>query len=444
MIHVLGLRPNSTPVSKHFHSAKPVVEQLTAVPRTKRRAGRRSILRLAFGALTPKEDRSIPELFSLINRGPLNSKWIFPDAGFITSPMHPRFWTLGRERRIGFSEMTIAELSGWFSFPMHNDYLHMWLPRAVTRCQAEPISEGGCYRVASVLGTVGSALAPFSIAIADKSSFKQFGYDYYVKLLSLRKKLGVVVARELRTSLGRDPTDEQLKQHLHNKYHPRIATIAFKGWKDQLKRNYLADEELVVTAALTAILSGTETLILTWDTDVFDQFAKLMELLAQDYICFRFSECHFHNPEGYPLFPLDISADSSDDFPFVGNSIKHAVFAYQDGEGLPPYAFTPVHAYCVLLGNHHLAPKISTAAFCLEAEMADLLRIKGATDGKNTARFPGQNIIAGSATGNRGFGTLMVLGEEKHVSYENVIVSWSDLQRALKSDPPVIRKRSLL
>jgi hypothetical protein len=112
------------PIAKHFHSAKPVWEKVAVNPQVNRRPpGLRPMLRLSFGALTPKEDRSIPELFNLIARGPLNSQWIFPDASFIRKPMHPRFWALGRVRHIAFPEIIIAELSAWLSNAMDNAYL---------------------------------------------------------------------------------------------------------------------------------------------------------------------------------------------------------------------------------------------------------------------------------------------------------------------------------
>jgi hypothetical protein len=53
------------------------------------------MLRLSFGAITPKEDRCIPELNRMIARGQLSARFLFPDTGFITTAMYPEFWTLG-------------------------------------------------------------------------------------------------------------------------------------------------------------------------------------------------------------------------------------------------------------------------------------------------------------------------------------------------------------
>ena len=80
--------PNATPVAKHFRSAKPLFEKVSLLAQGNRRPTLRPMLRLSFGALTPKENRSIPELFDLIEHGSLNSRWVFPDTGFITNPPH--------------------------------------------------------------------------------------------------------------------------------------------------------------------------------------------------------------------------------------------------------------------------------------------------------------------------------------------------------------------
>jgi hypothetical protein len=442
MVYILGRKPNYTPIAKHFKSATPISERFIANPAGNRRPpGPCRMMRLSFGALTAKEDRSIHDLYNLIARGPLNSTFVFPDTGFITNAIHPGFWTLGAGRHIAFPEMTIAELSGWSSYPMHNAYLHSWLPRALRQCAASPIQTGSLYRVHNVLGAIGYDLVPFSVAIADKGRFRPYGYDYYVNLLSLRKRLGLVVFRELQNKLGRAPTEQELKQHLNNKYHPSAANIAFKGWKDQGKRNYLADEELVVTAVLTAIVIGKETLVLTWDTDVFDQFTKLVQTLSSNYTCFRVSEVHFHNPEDCPMWPMEIQQDPNVEIGFEGKTIHHVVLPESEKDQLWPQSFTPVHAYCVLLGNNCVEPKVSIAAFCLETEMTWMLEAKGVTGGKNTVHFPGRNMAVGTSLSDDKIHILFILGKERYVNYESINVSWIDLQHVLKPDPLIIRRR---
>src|SRR5262249_30451890 len=152
-----------------------------------------------------------------------------------------------------------------------------------------------------------NCLLPFTVSVADRTRLLKYGYEYYVNFLSLRKRLGLAVFRELQNLLGRDPTENELKQKLGRDYHPRIAPLAFKGWKDQCKRNSLADEELVVMSVMSAVMGGTPTLIVTRDNDVFDSFTKLVETMHAHYMAYRYAEVHFLNPKGCPMFPMNIS-----------------------------------------------------------------------------------------------------------------------------------------
>ncbi len=446
MVYTVGRKANSTPTAKHFNSSRPISEEFYDKQAVNRRPKRRPLARLSFGVISPKEDRSIRNLFDLIESGPLECQSIFPDAGFFMKPMPAQFWEIGRGRLIGFSEMSVGELSGWLNYPIHNSYLHEWLPRALRNIGQQTASPGLLGRKTQVLGSVGHKLIPYTVGVANKAALNAFGYDYYVGMLSLRKKLGIAESRKLRTDLGREPTEQEMRNHLHNKFHPRIAPIAFKGWKDQGKRNFLADEELVVTAVLTAVVGCSDNLILTWDTDVFDQFTKLAELMSADYACFRWAEVHAQSPDGCPMFPMAIPADGSGcQDAFAGNELHHIVISSSDVEQLPPSVFyTPVQVYCVLLGNNCIDPKMSTAAFCFEAEMAEMLRVKSVTGGKNTSRFPGRNMIVGTDLREGQMpGTLFSLAAENMLTYEGITVSWLDLQNALKCDPLIVRKHYL-
>lgn len=101
-----------------------------------------------------------------------------------------------------------------------------------------------------------------------------------------------------------------------------------------------------------------------------------------------------------------------------------------------PQRHTPVHVFCVLVGNTWLDPKVSVAGFCLEREMEWLLAVKGRTGGKNTEHFPGRNMIVGAS--NQDARILFLLTEQTWVNYEGVRVTWYDLHHALKSDHPII------
>src|SRR5207302_1618673 len=105
-------------------------------------------------------------------------------------------------------------------------------------------------------------LEPFRVGVLKKGEMMRYGYEYYVNLLSVRKRIGIRVAKQLQTELGGSPTDHEVRNRLNRDYHPRVGPIAFKGWKDKGKRNYMADEEMVVSAVITAIMTGGTTTIL--------------------------------------------------------------------------------------------------------------------------------------------------------------------------------------
>ena len=440
-------RPDSkltfTPSARHFSRAKPIARRFVVPPVGSRRPPGRPMLRQSFGALSPKLRYTIRELFDLIDRGPLRSTFLFPDTGFVTTSIYPQFWGLAKGRYVAFPEMIVAELSGWAANPLGNAYLHSWLPRAVQACVEMQTCADELFRVKEVLGFVGYDLTPFSVAVANKECYAPFGYEYYVNLLSLRKRLGVLAYSDLEKRLARLPTEPEFKQFLHKNYDQGLASIAFKGWKDRHKRNSLADEELVVTAALTAIATGRETIILTRDTDVFEQYVKLMHMLSADYACYRYAEAHYHNPEGCPLFGLDIPQERAASFGLRGKELHQVILPAREMDRLWPESFTPVHAYCVLVGNHCLDPRVSIGAFCLETEMTWMLDAKGRTGGKNTERFPGRNMVVGTSLLHGREGTLFGLVEEEFVTVDGLQVSWLDRQRAWSRNPLVTQSTFL-
>jgi len=390
--------------------------------------------------MTGKNDVSVQTFAESLIRRTTRGSILIPDTGFVSTTIQPFFWKAAAERSLGFSQATVAELSGWLSDPHHNKYLDSWLPRSLRECEAAELPVQSLFRSTRVMGPVGNVLADFTVAVAERSRFQQFGYDYYVNMLSLRKRLGIAAYSELQDRLGREPSEPELKCHLNNEYHARVSSLAFKGWKDREKRNYLADEELVVTAVMTAVVTGRDTIILTRDTDVFDQFAKLIELLVADYWCHRFADVRYLNPVGCPMYPMKFPPELGEEYGLLGDSFEHVVVPQEEVDALPPYRASRVNAYCFLLGNSCLDPKISEAGVCLEREMGHLLVVKGLTGGKNSKHFGDKNMILGMKADDGKVGVLFILGTESYTEYEGVKVSCNDLRRGLSSDILVIKK----
>lgn len=419
--------PNRTPVARQFATAKTIGEKHILAPK-RLPDGSLPMARLTIGAMTDKEERSIRELYNYITRGPLNPRFIFPDRGFVTTTVQQQFWELGNQRVIAFPEIMVAELTGWIGVPFRNSYLHSWLPRAFEKCRTDARKDGPLY-IANVLGLVFNRLQPFNVAVLNKADMLPYGYDYYVQLLSVRKRVGIRVAKDLHAELVREPTEIELRNRLQRDFDTRIVPIAFKGWEGRGKRNFMADEELVVSAVITAIMTGQHTMVITRDNDVFDQFTKLFELIVADYFCLRFADVLRYNPNT----PMQPTLIEHEEFTITDS----VVISRDDMEGLPPYEHTPVHCFCALVGSHCTDPKISIAGYCLEKEMNRLLLTKTETGGKNTSHFPGKNVAGGDWHGEKGHGSLFVRCEEKLRDYEGVSVTYRDLQRALQGIPHI-------
>ena len=127
--------------------------------------------------------------------------------------------------------------------------------------------------------------------------FKGHGYEYYVKLLALRKVMGPAAANILTKRLGRSPTNDEFLGEVQNHLGRRGLFIAKKGQNAANFPNKFVDEELVVMAALTAILKGRETFIISRDPDVLEQYFKVLCLMKEHYRAMLVAEKYAANPE---------------------------------------------------------------------------------------------------------------------------------------------------
>lgn len=103
----------------------------------------------------------------------------------------------------------------------------------------------------------------------------------YIELLMCRKLTGWAAIHEFEKRNGRKPNDDELRQFLQKSVQDRGLTLAGKGIADYEKHNFPADEELVVGAIINAIFSKRETMILTRDVDLLEQFYKAIYLAAR-------------------------------------------------------------------------------------------------------------------------------------------------------------------
>lgn len=251
-------------------------------------------------------------------------------------------------------------------------------------------------------------------------------YDYYLSLLKYRKQVGEIAVKVLEQRLRKEPTDAQINGELQRRFGPRGAELARKGWDERDSPNRFADEELVVTATLTAIMCGSEVPILTFDTDVHNQFAKLAHLISEDYRSMLVAEEFQRNPFSWGFRTQIMDGRST------GLKLRHSDVCNL----IPSHPFT--NAYCLLLGNDFSDLRISRADVNFPLDVRRLLEIKETTS-RNTDKLGTRNCRASSRQNFRGsVVAVAILGDDELVRIGTQLFAYEDLKDALAEDDTVV------
>ncbi len=181
---------------------------------------------------------------------------------------------------------------------------------------------------------------------------------------------------------------EELISKLQTAVGDRGVMLARKGLLDYGKPNFAADEDLVVAAVTHAILTGQETSILTRDRDPLEQFRKLLYLIDTHFRCHLVAESFLDTPENL-IESQEEGETPHDCFEPGGRSILHLPRRFVDW--VLPRPGSPVMMHCHRLAGEGERMKIASLDFCAQREMVRLLRVKGATGGRNYDLPGGKN-----------------------------------------------------
>ena len=223
------------------------------------------------------------------------------------------------------------------------------------------------------------------------NSMKQHGYEYYLNLLGLRKYEGAAFAMVFEKQNGRPPNQEEFAAEIKKRYGDRGYMIAVKGWRERGRANYLADEQLVVMAVLSAILSGNEVIIITRDHDVQEQFYKMLFLVDTHYRSMLLADRYVASPSSFPSMPIP-EQSARDRFVGEDNVVFDPLFNPELGDrhDLPAsYRFVNIECWWVGGGANDL--RLCRMIFSSEREMARVLATKARTRGLNTDKLGGRN-----------------------------------------------------
>lgn len=212
---------------------------------------------------------------------------------------------------------------------------------------------------------------------------------YYVNLLA-RRRLPLIIEHEMFADKhGREPTEgefRKLRIDLSQLLGPRGYMLAKKAFEERHAQPRFTDESLVCLPFVTAIVTGRETIILTKDEDVFEQFFKLQWLLDTHYRGMLLAKYFQAHPSSFAQHAFPRTDDPRVDQLFTPEKRVLIERSPELLEQILPRKCDPVMIYCWVLGE-----RLSQFAFCAERGLEDVLLMKARTGGLNTDRLNGQN-----------------------------------------------------
>jgi len=263
--------------------------------------------------------------------------------------------------------------------------------------------------------------------------------DYFINLLAVRKRLGSILFRDFATKQGRDPTEEEFNRMIQAAGGEHEFHLIRKGKTDIEKETFFADEQLVATAVCDTIINRRESTILTTDTDVLEQFAKLLHIIDVQYQAMLFAE----------RFCKD--ASSFDQQPMIRSTPELQHYFRKDGllvrkpsgpgrafvEWLLPERYVSTVANCLLFGGDKESLVFTPILYNTEADMVRLLKIKGRTGGMNTDLLGASNChVTGFPVGVPEPRRWVIIAEDNTIDVEVMRYSIMDVAHASAGRSP--------
>jgi hypothetical protein len=174
----------------------------------------------------------------------------------------------------------------WRIFSQHPTSLTL-TPRV--RNELEPWLNGKETHPAARL--VRDILPPWALGRSDPRTTG--AYNYYMNLLAMRKLLITIEVELFEQEHGRKPSEDErvgLLRSLHESYGPRPYRLAKKS---EGKSENVTEEEVVYLAFEHALRTGTQTVVITRDADLQEQFYKLQYLIEMHYRSYLMAEDFF-------------------------------------------------------------------------------------------------------------------------------------------------------
>jgi hypothetical protein len=210
-------------------------------------------------------------------------------------------------------------------------------------------------------------------------------YEYYTSLLRLRRAVGAASVNIFRKTHGRDPDADEAREllaEIQKNLGERGRLLAGKP------SQVLTDEALVYLAVTHAIRTGRQTMVLTRDADVEEQFLKLLWLLETHYRGMLLADVYASSTGAFrtSAIPAHVLEDPNGPFePSNGVLVDRDPFMRN---------ILPRNPHFVAVSCWNVGRYCSSLAFGAEMEMSRLLDIKESTNGLSTNLLAGRNMHA--------------------------------------------------
>ena len=236
-------------------------------------------------------------------------------------------------------------------------------------------------------------------------------------------------------------SDAELISKLQTSVGDRGVLLAKKGLLDHGKPNFATDEDLVVSAATHAILTGVETSLLTRDRDPLEQFRKLLWLIDTHYRCYLIAESFLSSPENLIESKDGTGAETPNDVFEPGDrSMLHLPRRFTDW--VLPRPGNPVMVRCHRLAGEGERMKFASLEFCAQREMVSLLQVKGKTGGRNYDLPDGKNChMALSPPFPPEMNGLAIIGRDRVRRIGDFSAPLVDLEYAIREVQRIRRSR---
>ena len=266
---------------------------------------------------------------------------------------------------------------------------------------------------------------------ADWSDAEQQAFIHYTNILGFRKRLMGWGELEFEKRYRRKPAHSDstvVRSIVQQTVRERGFMFAKKGAIERAKRGRLsfADEELVYTAVAYALRTGRQTIILTKDEDLIDQFYRLLYLIDTHYRSMLIAQRYLADLASFRTYPIPNRDDWVEAFvPSSGVLVER----HPDlPEEVLPQSFNFVAVSCWLIGDRY-----QSLTFGAETGMHGLLEVKGRTGGRNTDCLGPRNChlsIANFSSPGPGIPMCFAVAQDRAVSIAGQSVPWVELNDA--------------